>query len=133
MIRTLNIVLLTSFFFLNMYVCSVAKAETIEQVIARVAGMTGLPETVKPRAVKEVSLEVIFNHTKDRNARAAFFCNTRTILYALGFRKLLPHETTHLLQCDAGQDPLTAANEKQARWVQRIYLAVVALNEGHGN
>ena len=100
----------------------VAAAESdMGKMIERIAILTGLPETAEPSAVREVSIAEVIRRTKKRYARATYLPGSRQILYAPVYRFLIPHEVTHMLQADAGQNPMADESENQAQWIQSIY------------
>lgn len=98
-----------------------ATASDMGKMIERIAILTGLPETAEPSAVREAPLSEIIKHTGKDYARAAYLRRWRHIIYAPGYEWWVPHEVTHMLQVDAGEDPGTDENEKQAQWVQSIF------------
>ena len=98
-----------------------AAASDMGRMIERIAILTGLPETEPPSAIREAPLSEIIRVTRKSYARAVYVCATRAILYAPGHRWLIPHEVTHMLQCDSGVIPVTVVSEKQAWWIQNIY------------
>ena len=93
----------------------------IDKMIERVAILTGLPEAPPPDKVRVVSLATLYRYTGVFRAKAAYLKHGRQIIHAKGYEEWVPHELTHMLQVDAGHDPKTEENEKQAQWVQRVY------------
>ena len=93
----------------------------IGKMIERVAILTGLPEAPPPDKIRVVSLAMLYRYTRVYRAKAAYLKHGRQIIHAKGYEAWVPHELTHMLQVDHGQDPKTAENEKQAQWVQNVY------------
>lgn len=136
MLRTLNIVLMAFFITAGVYVCSVAEADDMEEVIARVAAMTGLPTATPPRGgFRELPIPEI--PRRYQYAWCYYEIGLERITCREGYAHLRPHEITHHLQKRAGWDlknpDVKFVAEVQARWVQQNYFAVVALNKRFGN
>lgn len=135
-LRALNIILVVVFIVAGLYVCSRAQAEPMEQVIARVAALTGLPAATPPKG----GFRVVPRDAMPRRHRdnwCYYEIGPERITCREGYAFVLPHEITHHLQKRAGwtfwvPDVLQVA-QAQARWVQRNYYTAGPLNEGHGS
>lgn len=117
---TKRIAILTAFLAVFFMPASAAALD-MGVMIERIAILTGLPKTAEPQAIREVPMAEVVRRTMKRYARAAYLRGSRQIIHAPGYRFLIPHEATHMLQTDAGQDPATDENEKQAWWIQSVY------------
>ena len=122
--RAINIFGVVVFVLLMVGFCQRVQAETIEQISARVASMTGLPDATPPKGgVRVLPMRAIPRRHK------ASSCYYEVVIERITCREgktyLMPHEVTHHLQKRAGWDfsnPDTFfVAQQQAWWVQRNY------------
>lgn len=124
MIRAINIIGVIALVLLGVALCSRAQAETIEQVIARVAAITGLPVATPPKGgFRVLPLEAI--PARYHYALCYYVPRLERITCREGYAYLRPHEVAHHLQKRAGWDfsnpDVKAVAQAQAQWAQKIY------------